>query len=336
MLGNLLGHPAYPIFLRVRVPHNCVYVPFPVNVTVVGGGRVTGQKGVGSTDNFIDCTPQSGTCYALVPHDTYTFNFQRGGGSGWHFFGWSSTTDTITGLATKLSPLSLSRPSGKFELTATFKPTPIIKVAFAGTGGGMVKDSDTNPHLIDCKSTDPTNALCQAKSFRIQLNPTADADSDFMGFDHGEPVPGIPDSVTAALAAGEEFTYTATFDKKIPANPLTGDFSGTCTRTQDYYNADPTVFSCGAGKPASVHVVVDGSAITITPLSGFTGPSTLPTLTATLNGSSFTASGTGTIAGYTGSNCQTTGTVTANAISFNPLQCTIPTGQVRYSFSGTK
>lgn len=134
------------------------------------------------------------------------------------------------------------------------------------------------------------------------------------------------------------------YDITISGNgkkPIPGDYIGSIGVLSDPNGHNQFVWNAPAGgKAANVHVALAGSTVTVTPLTGFS-PSTLPTLTGALSGSSVTLSGQGTIAGFP--DVIVTGACTLNGTSIScpdwtvgaPGGTSLPNGPIHYSYNGT-
>jgi hypothetical protein len=146
-------------------------------------------------------------------------------------------------------------------------------------------------------------------------------------------------TVQAAVVAAANQVVTVNFAGTRAASsagsPTT--VTGTLTCTGGDTSHDAFVFNAGGGSPAAVGVSLTGSNVTITGISGF-APSSLPTLSGTVNAGSGagTASGSGPIAGRSNVSVTANGTLAGGRLEVELVvgaQGELPGGQpVRYRF----
>ncbi|MFO0737521.1 MAG: hypothetical protein U0270_16635 [Labilithrix sp.] len=337
------------VFVEIKVPHTCKPKPVPIEVeSIVGSGRVKAESTVpglgGATTQVIDCTENGGTCKGSTGYH-YGVAWYATPSQGWVFEQWSSATDPLTfpeSLPSYLYFLDHPPLEKLRTVKATFTQAANISIAFAGTGGGYVRDV-LDPHKIDCHSSAPLPANCilpLKHDESMSFTATANDDSVFAGFSGASTTGNVK-----AGAPGTTTVLTATFNKVTVVDPRTGDYTGQLQKKTDFYTHDPFVWNCGAGgKTVTLHTEVNGSNCTISAVSPFS-PSPWLTLNGTIDGSNVcTASASGTIAGYNNVPVAATCTFTAGTSSWSCPSIkvgddngnSLPQGSITYQWGGTK
>jgi hypothetical protein len=147
----------------------------------------------------------------------------------------------------------------------------------------------------------------------------------------------FPATTQAAVIATDGQVAIVNFAgaRVTPPSGTPTTITGTLTAIGGDMSHDLFVFNAGGGKPAVVSIVLSGNNLTITGVSGF-APSTLPTLSGTVNAVSGAgaASGSGTIAGRSNVSVTANGTIVGGRLEVEIVvggQGELPGGQpIRY------